>query len=80
MVTLKKPCAVRTKATKSLWPQLTDSNLCPISELGAFVLSSFCLSVPHVRVLIRASGNQKTESVVTEREEKIKAMRQEAST
>lgn len=59
----------QSRSTKSLWSQLTDSNLCPISEhTGSLCAPSFCLCVPHPRALIRTSGNQKTEGMVTERE------------
>ena len=52
------------------WQTPTSALL--VNILGASVLSSSCLCAPHPRALIRASGNQKTESLVTDRERKNK--------
>lgn len=49
------------------WQTPTSALL--VNILGVSALASFCLCASHPKALIRASGNQKTESMVTDREE-----------
>lgn len=45
LVTQKYPHAVRSTASDSLWPQLTDCNPCPISEHTGSLCALFSLSL-----------------------------------